>query len=122
MAVKIITDSASDITQARAAELGIEVIPLTTVFGGTEYLDGVTLTNREFFEKLIETDELPHTSQLTMFQYEEVFRRAVAGGDDALYIALSSKLSGSCAGAVAAAQEFGGKVTVVDSENVCIGQ
>ena len=122
MAVKIITDSASDITQAQAAELGIEVIPLTTVFGGTEYLDGVTLTNREFFEKLIETDELPHTSQLTMFQYEEVFRRVAAEGDDVLYIALSSKLSGSCGGAVAAAAEFSGKVTVVDSENVCIGQ
>ena len=122
MAVKIITDSASDITQAQAAKLGIEVIPMTTVFGGTEYLDGVTLTNREFFEKLIETDELPHTSQITPFQYEEVFRRATRAGDEAVYIALSSKLSGSCGGAAAAAEEFGGRVSVVDSENVCIGQ
>lgn len=122
MAVKIITDSASDITQAFAAKLGIEVIPLTTIFGGTEYLDGVTLTNREFFEKLIEMDELPHTSQITSFQYEEIFRRAVSGGNEAIYIALSSKLSGSCSGAIVAAAEFNGKVSVVDSENVCIGQ
>ena len=122
MAVRIITDSASDITQADAAALGIEVIPMTTMFKDAAYLDGVTLTNREFFEKLIETDALPHTSQITPFQYEEVFRRAVSAGDEALYIALSSKLSGSCGGAVAAAAEFGGKVTVVDSENVCIGQ
>ncbi len=122
MAVKIITDSASDITQTQAAGLGIEVIPLTTIFGDTEYLDGVTLSNREFFEKLIETDELPHTSQITPFQYEETFRKAVSSGDEVLYIALSSKLSGSCGGAVAAAAQFGGRVSVVDSENVCIGQ
>lgn len=122
MSVKIITDSASDITQEDAGKFGIEVIPLTTIFGSTEYLDGVTLTNREFFEKLIETDELPHTSQITPFQYEEVFRRAISGGDEAIYIALSSKLSGSCGGAVAAAEKFDGRVSVVDSENVCIGQ
>lgn len=122
MAVKIITDSASDITQERAAELKIEVIPLTTIFGSTEYLDGVTLTNKEFFEKLIETDELPRTSQITPFQYEEIFRRVVSNGDEVIYIALSSKLSGSCGGAITAAAEFGGRVSVVDSENVCIGQ
>lgn len=122
MSVKIITDSASDITQARAAELGIEVMPLTTVFGDREYLDGVTLTNREFFEKLVETDELPHTCQITPFQYEESFTRAVSAGDEVVCIPLSSKLSGSFGGAVTAASEFDGKVTVVDSENVCIGQ
>ena len=122
MSVKIITDSASDITQTRAAELSIEVIPLTTIFGSEEYLDGVTLTSREFFEKLIETDELPHTCQITPFQYEESFKRAVSAGDEVVCIPLSSKLSGSCGGAVTAASEFDGKVTVVDSENVCIGQ
>ena len=97
MSVKIITDSASDITQTRAAELGVEVIPLTTVFGSEEYLDGVTLTNREFFEKLIETDELPHTCQITPFQYEESFKRAVSAGDEVVCIPLSSKLSGKAA-------------------------
>ncbi len=122
MAIKIITDSASDITPTQAEQLGIEVIPMTTIFGNTEYLDGVTLTNREFFEKLIETDDLPHTSQITPFEYEAIFRRAVCAGDVAIYIALSSKLSGSCGGAVAAAAKFDGKVFVVDSENVCIGQ
>ncbi len=122
MAVKIITDSASDITPDRASMLGVEVIPMTTVFGETEYLDGVTLTNREFFEKLIETDELPHTSQITPFQYEEAFKKALCPGDEAVYIAISSKLSGSCGGAAVAAEAFGGRVTVVDSENVSIGQ
>lgn len=122
MSVKIITDSASDITQERAGELGIEVIPMITVFGDKEYLDGVTMTNREFFEKLVETDELPHTCQITPFRYEEVFLRAVEAGDEAVYIAMSGKLSGSCAGAMMAAERYDGRVTVVDSENVCIGQ
>lgn len=48
MGVKIITDSASDITQVQAEEMGIEIIPMTTIFGSTEYLDGVTLTSRDF--------------------------------------------------------------------------
>lgn len=122
MPIKIITDSASDITQVRARELGVQVIPLTTVFGTEEFLDGVTLSNREFFEKLIETDELPHTCQIPPFQYEEVFAKALSDGGEVIYIALSSKLSGSCASACMAAEEFGGRVTVVDSENVCIGQ
>ncbi len=122
MAVKIITDSASDIPQERAKELGVRVMPLTTVFGSEEYLDGVTLTNREFYEKLIETDELPHTSQLTPFQYREAFSKAAADGDDVIYISLSSRLSGSCGSAFAAAADFDGKVSVVDSENVSVGQ
>ena len=122
MAVKIITDSASDIPQERAKELGIQVMPLTTVFGSEEYLDGVTLTNREFYEKLIETDELPHTSQLTPYQYREAFGQAAADGDDVIYIALSSHLSGSCGSAFAAAADFDGNVSVVDSENVSVGQ
>ena len=103
MSVKIITDSASDITQERARELGVQVIPMTTVFGEDEYLDGVTLTNRQFFEKLIETDELPHTSQITPYQYEQIFSKAADPASQVMYIAMSSKLSGSCGGAIAAA-------------------
>ncbi len=122
MSVKIITDSACDITQERARELGIQVIPLVTVFGTEEYLDGVTLSSRQFFEKLIETDELPHTCQITPFRYEEVFREAAADGSDVICIVMSSKLSGSWQSAAVASSEFDGRVTAIDSENVCIGQ
>ncbi len=123
MSVRIITDSASDITQERASELDIQVMPLTTVFGKEEYLDGVTLSNREFFEKLIETDEMPHTCQIPPFGYAEAFRGALENeGDEVLCVTLSSKLSGSYGSAAMAAEEFGGRVALVDSENVCIGQ
>ncbi len=122
MSVRIITDSACDITQAQGAELGLEIIPMTTVFGDREYLDGVTMTSREFFEKLVETDELPHTCQINPYQYEERFRLAAEAGDEAVCIALSSKLSGCCNSALMAAEDHPGSVWVVDSENVCIGQ
>ena len=59
MSVRIIVDSACDITQEEAKQYGVEVLPLTTTFDAEEYLDGVTLTPRAFFEKLIEIDELP---------------------------------------------------------------
>ncbi len=122
MSVRIITDSASDITQEQARAWGIEVIPMTVVFGGEEYLDGVTLSDQAFFEKLVETDSLPHTCQITPFQYAEIFQRVRRAGDEAVCVVLSGGLSGCWNSAVMAAADFAGCVTVVDSENVSIGQ
>ena len=63
MAIRIITDSTSDFTRAEAAQLGLEIVPLKTRFGDEEYIDGVTISPKDFYEKLIEGDELPTTSQ-----------------------------------------------------------
>ena len=120
MSVRIITDSACDIPQEEARALGIEVLPVTVVFGGEEYLDGVTLSNRAFFEKLVESDALPHTCQITPFQYGEAFRAAEEAGEEAVCLTLSGKLSGCWNSACLAAEDFE-NVTVVDSENVSIG-
>ena len=122
MSIRIITDSASDITQAEAKELNLTVIPLKTIFGDREYLDGVTLDHETFYHKLIESDVLPTTSQIAPFDYEERFREAVEQGDEVLCITLSSKLSGCHQSACIAAGEFPGKITVVDSQNVAIGE
>lgn len=122
MSVRIITDSACDITQAEAKELGIRVLPLKTIFGETEYLDGVTITHREFYEKLIETDVNPTTSQIGPAEYEDAFRAAVEAGDEVLCITVSSKLSGCYQSATIAAAEFPGKITLVDGLSVAIGQ
>ena len=62
MSIRIITDSASDISQFEAQKLGITVLPLKTLFGTEEYLDGVNLSHEEFYHKLIESDILPTTS------------------------------------------------------------
>ena len=122
MRVTIITDSASDITQAEARRWGITVLPLKTRFGDTEYLDGVTMTHDQFYQRLVESDELPTTSQLSPFDYAEAFRRGAQDGAQVLCITLSSRLSGSYQSACIAAEELPGRVTVVDSRNVCVGQ
>ena len=122
MSVRIITDSASDIPQAEAINLGIDVLPLKTIFGQEEFLDGVTLDHVTFYNKLIESDVLPTTSQLSPFDYEQKFREAVEQGDDVVCIALSSKLSGCYQSARIAAEEFPGKIVVVDSKSVAIGE
>ena len=122
MPIRIITDSASDITQAESKQLNIRVIPLKTIFGETEYLDGVTLDHQTFYHKLIESDVLPTTSQIAPFDYEERFREAVEQGDEVLCITVSSKLSGCYQSACIAAEEFPDKVVVVDSLSVAIGE
>lgn len=59
MSVRIVVDSACDLGKEKASELGIEFISLKTIFGEKEYLDGDELSGKEFYEKLIESDELP---------------------------------------------------------------
>lgn len=122
MAVRIIVDSASDITQEEAKKLNIVVLPMTTYFGDKEYIDGVTMSHEEFFEKLVEIDTFPKTSQLSPYAYGEAFEEAKKAGDSILYVALSSKLSGCYQSAKIAAEDFDGTIEIVDSENVCIGQ
>jgi DegV family protein with EDD domain len=122
MSVKIITDSASDIFQSDAEKMDIKIIPLKTMFGEEEYLDGVTLSHREFFEKLVETDEFPHTSQIPPFEYQEEFEKAAADGGEVLCITISSKISGCYQSACIAADDIDKKVIVVDSENASMGE
>ena len=118
--IQIITDSASDIVDSARDDL--TVLPMTITFGETEYLDGVNLSHNEFYEKLVECDDLPTTSQIPPYNFSQAMRRAVEAGDTAIVITLSSKLSGTYQSACVAAAEFEGKVCVVDSENVTVGE
>lgn len=120
MNIKIIADSGCDISQEEAKALGIQVVPLKSRFGMEEYLDGVTMSHHEFYSKLIETDVFPSTSQITPFEYEEIFREALKDHDYVVCITLSSKLSGCYQSACIAAEEFDGKVDVVDSKHVSV--
>lgn len=120
MSIHIITDSASDITALEREDL--TVLPMTITFGDTEYQDGVTLTHRQFYEMLVESDALPVTSQITPYAFEEAMRKVVEGGGTAIVITISGKLSGTWQSAMAAAGNFGSSVYVVDSENVTIGE
>lgn len=119
MSVKIIVDSTADlIPQVRDR---VEVVPLTIRFGEEEYIDGVTIDSHTFYEKLIESDVLPTTSQASPFDFEEKFRRAVEEGHQVVCIAVSSRLSGTYQSACIAAEEFPGKVFVVDSQTIALG-
>lgn len=120
MSIRIITDSTADLAEGQRPLL--TVLPLTVHFGETEYLDGVNLSHREFYEKLIETDELPSTSQVPPYLFAEAYRRVQLSGDTAVVITISSKLSGTYQSAVLAAEEFQGTVFVVDSESVAVGE
>lgn len=120
MNVRIITDSASDLP--RACSPGITVLPMAVTFGEEQFLDGVDLSHRQFYEKLIEGDVLPTTSQINPAQFEDAFRQAVEAGEDVVAVVLSSKLSGTCQSARIAAESFPGHVFVVDSESAAIGE
>ena len=119
MRVKIVVDSTADMIPAVRSR--VEVVPLTIHFGEEEYIDGITIDSRTFYEKLIESDVLPTTSQATPFVFEDAFRNAVADGSQVVCITCSSKLSGTYQSAVIAAEEFAGKVWVVDSHTIALG-
>ena len=122
MAIRLIVDSAADISKKEADELGIIMMPMIITFGDENYLDGVDLLPTQFYEKLIESDELPKTSQVTPYRFEEEFEKHVANGDEVIVITISSKLSGTYEAARQAAEKFGDKVHVIDSLNAAIGE
>lgn len=122
MSIKIICDSASDIDEAEAKTMGITVVPMEIRFSEQVYLDGVNLSHKEFFEKLIESAELPKTSQINPYTFELAFENALKDNDEVICITISSKLSGTFQSAKQAAKKFGEKVFVVDSLNASIGE
>ena len=125
MAVRIITDSASDITREDVAAAGnpaLTVLPLSITFGNTTYEDGVNLSHQRFYELLVEGDDLPMTGQVNPYAFERAIGEARAAGDEVIAITLSGKLSGTNASANTAAASFDGGVYVVDSKNVTVGE
>ena len=119
MKVRILIDSTTDVTPDVRER--VKVVPLTIRFGDEEYIDGVTITHQQFYEKLVESDVLPTTSQATPDVFEQAFREAVEAGESVVAITLASKLSGTYQSAMIAAQDYAGKVFVVDSQTVTIG-
>ncbi len=119
MSVRIIVDSTADCPPSVLSRL--TVVPLTITFGKDEYVDRITIDNKAFYEKLATSDVLPFTSQATPFAFEEKFREAVEAGDTVVALTVSSRLSGTNHSALIAAEEFPGKVFVVDSGTIAIG-
>ncbi|MFH1650593.1 MAG: DegV family protein [Chloroflexota bacterium] len=123
MAVKIITDSLSDISGDLAAEFGISVVPVYVRFGEKVYKDRIEMTTEDFYRRLVTESVLPTTTQPSPADFLEVYHRLAKEADEILVITLSHKLSGTNESALQAKRMFEGKcrIEVIDSETVIMG-
>ena len=123
MAVKFIIDSASDVLPSECKKLGVIHVPLTVRFGEKEFSDAADLSHKKFYKMLSSgKEEHPTTSQVTPTAWAEAMEEATSNGDTAVVITLSSKLSGTYQSACIAAEDFEGKVFVVDSMTATVGE
>lgn len=118
MKTRIVVDSTADILPEYLDQ--IHTVPLTVSFGEEEYIDGVTMDHRTFYQKLIETDAMPSTSQASPAAFAEQYDQAAADDEEVVVITISSKLSGTYQSAMIAAAGRS-SVYVVDSENASVG-
>ena len=121
MSIRIITDSASDMSPVEHPAL--RVLPLSVTFGTDVYMDGVDIDHQRFYEMLVERDELPKTGQVNPYAFSQTIAEAREAGDEAVIITVGAKLSGTNQSArTALAEAPGGDVFVVDSNNVTLGE
>ena len=123
MAVKFIIDSASDVLPGECKKLDVVHVPLTVRFGDNEFADAVDLSHKKFYKMLTSGKEQhPTTSQVTPTAWASAMEEVTKDGDTAVVITLSSRLSGTYQSACIAAEDFEGKVFVVDSMTATVGE
>ena len=118
MNTRIIVDSTADLMPEFKSR--VHTVPLTVNFGDEEYIDGVTIDHKTFYEKLIESDVLPTTSQATPDAFIKEFEKAKEAGEAAVVITLASKFSGTYQSATIAADDYE-NIYVVDSGSATMG-
>ena len=121
--VRIITDSAADFEPRELRRLDVTLIPLIVRFAETEYQDGRDLSKGEFYEKLLSSGVFPLTSQPSPTVLEDIFHSAVEAGEEAVYITISSGISGTYQTARMICEDLDSPgCFVVDSRNATGGQ
>lgn len=122
--IRILADSASDITPAEAALLGVTIVPLNvTLEDGTVLRDGLDMTGDEYYSLLASCDKLPTTSQPSPELFAAEYAAAKAAGDEMVVITLSGQLSGTMQAArIGADMAEYEAVQFVDSETVCLAE
>lgn len=118
MKTRIIVDSTADLMPD--IKKRVHIVPLTLRFGEEEYIDGVTIDHKRFYEKLMESDVLPTTSQGTPHAFANEYEKAKEAGESAVVITVSSKVSGTYQSAASAAREYE-NLYVVDSGTGTVG-
>lgn len=121
MKIAIAADSNSGITQREAEELGIHVLPMPFMINGTVYYEGINLTSEEFYRKMEEGADIT-TSQPSPKDVMEVWDRLLEEHDEVVYIPMSSGLSGSCQTALMLAEDYDGRVHVVNNQRISVTQ
>ena len=119
--IAIVTDSNSGITREEAAALGAYVVPMPFFIDGELYYEGITLTTQEFYKRMAAGSEIS-TSQPTPGAVLELWDELLETNDEVVYIPMSSGLSGSCATATALAEDYDGRVHVVDNQRISATQ
>ncbi|MDF2540411.1 MAG: DegV family protein [Herbinix sp.] len=102
MGIRIITDSTSDINQEQASKLNLTIVPLKVLFGDKEYREGIDISMEGFYERLVQSEKLPTTSQPSPNDFLEYFAEAKEAKDSVIVILISSKLSGTVQSAMIA--------------------
>lgn len=124
MAVQILTDSTSDLTEQEQRELNVHMLHMRVIFEDGVYTDGVDITKEQFYEKQAQAKVLPKTTQVNPQEYCDTFEPLLAGGDEVVAIIMSSRLSGTFQSAQIAKDmaKGGERLYLVDSLNVTIGE
>ena len=119
--IAVVTDSNSGITQDEAQKMGIHVLPMPFTIDGNEYFEGINLTQEEFYQKLDEDADIK-TSQPAPGDVLDLWEKLLEDHDEIVHIAMSSGLSSSCATAAMLADDYDGKVQVVDNQRISVTQ
>ena len=119
--IAVVTDSNSGITQQAAKELGVFVLPMPFYINEELFLEDITLTQEEFYKKLLEDADIS-TSQPTPLDVTELWDKVLEDHDELVYIPMSSGLSNACETAMALARDYEGKVFVVDNQRISVTQ
>ena len=119
--IAIVTDSNSGITQERGRKLGISVLPMPFYINDVMYLEGVTLTQEEFYKRL-EKDERISTSQPSPAEVCGLWDNLLKEYDEIVHIPMSSGLSASCETAMGLARNYDGRVQVVNNQRISVTQ
>lgn len=119
--IAVVTDSNSGVTQSQAKELGIFVLPMPFVINGEEYFEDINLTQEEFYKKLEEGADIS-TSQPAITAVLGLWDELLEEYDEIVHIPMSSGLSGSCQTAMMLAEDYNGKVQVVNNQRISVTQ
>ena len=117
--IAIVTDSNSGITQAKAKELGISVLPMPFMINDNTYFEDINLTQEEFYKMLEEGAEIS-TSQPAVGDVLDLWDKLLKEYDEIVHIPMSSGLSGTCSTATMLSEDYDGKVHVVDNQRISV--